>query len=161
MSGKGWRCWAYSSSSRNQIWNIAASKPARMASFTTPGRTQLPMGINKGAQSRSVSAATLRERMPTEMTTLSAGIKISLPSLSSTKCSAITDEGVQAVDKDGREILIPADSVVISVGMRPLSAAVEALRDCAPEFIPIGNCVRPGVVKDAIRAGFDAAMFQI
>ncbi len=79
----------------------------------------------------------------------------------STKCSAITAEGVQAVDKDGREILLPADNVVISVGMRPLSAAVEALRDCAPVFIPIGNCVRPGVVKDAIRAGFDAAMFQI
>lgn len=79
----------------------------------------------------------------------------------STKCSAVTDAGVQAVDKDGKDILIPADSVVISVGMRPLSAQVEALRDCAPLFIPIGNCVRPGVVKDAIRAGFDAAMFQI
>ncbi|MGN0968713.1 MAG: FAD-dependent oxidoreductase, partial [Oscillospiraceae bacterium] len=79
----------------------------------------------------------------------------------STKCSAITEAGVQAVDKDGKEILLPADNVVISVGMRPLSAAAEALRDCAPLFIPIGNCVRPGVVKDAIRGGFDAAMFQI
>ena len=79
----------------------------------------------------------------------------------STKCSAITDAGVQAVDKDGKELLIPADNVVISVGMRPLSVAAEALRDSAPVFIPIGNCVRPGVVKDAIRAGFDAAMFQI
>lgn len=79
----------------------------------------------------------------------------------STKCSAITDEGVQAVDKDGSDILIPADNVVLSVGMRPLSAQSEALRNCAPIFIPIGNCVRPGVVKDAIRAGFDAAMFQI
>ena len=77
----------------------------------------------------------------------------------SVKCSAITDEGVLAVDKDGSEILLSADTVVISVGMRPLSVAAEALRDCAPEFIPIGNCVRPGIVKDAIRAGFDAAMF--
>ena len=77
----------------------------------------------------------------------------------STKCSAITEQGVEAVDQDGKDILIPADNVVISVGMRPLSAASEALRDCAPTFIPIGNCVRPGVVKDAIRAGFDAAMF--
>ena len=77
----------------------------------------------------------------------------------STKCSAITDEGVAAVDKDGKDILIPADNVVISVGMRPLATASEALRDCAPDFIPIGNCVRPGQVKDAIRAGYDAAMF--
>ena len=68
---------------------------------------------------------------------------------------------MQAVDQDGKEILLPADNVVVSVGMRSLSAAAETLRDCAPLFIPIGNCVRPGVVKDAIRAGFDAAMFQL
>lgn len=85
------------------------------------------------------------------------GIKI----YPSTRCSAITDAGVQALDKDGSEVLIPADNVVISVGMRPRTADSEALRDCAPIFIPIGNCVRPGVVKDAIRAGYDAAMFQI
>lgn len=78
-----------------------------------------------------------------------------------TKCSAITDAGVAAVDRDGRDILIPADHVVISVGMRPLTAAAEVLCDCAPLFIPVGNCMRPGMVKDAIRAGFDAAMFQI
>ena len=68
---------------------------------------------------------------------------------------------MQALDKDGSEVLIPADNVVISVGMRPRTADSEALRGCAPIFIPIGNCVRPGVVKDAIRAGYDAAMFQI
>ena len=79
----------------------------------------------------------------------------------STKCKAITDAGVEAEDKDGNDILIPADNVIISVGMRPLTAQSEALRDCAPTFIPVGNCVRPGVVFDAIRAGFDAAMFQI
>lgn len=78
-----------------------------------------------------------------------------------TKCSAVTDAGVQAVGPDGAELLLPADNVVISVGMRPESAQAETLRDCAPLFIPIGNCVRPGVVKDAIRTGFDAAMFQI
>ena len=79
----------------------------------------------------------------------------------STKCKAITDAGVEAEDKDGNDLLIPADNVIISVGMRPLAAQSEALRDCAPIFIPIGNCVRPGVVCDAVRAGFDAAMFQI
>ncbi len=79
----------------------------------------------------------------------------------STRCTAITDAGVEAEDKDGNDILIPADNVIISVGMRPRTDQSEALRDCAPVFIPIGNCVRPGVVKDAIRAGFDAAMFQI
>lgn len=77
----------------------------------------------------------------------------------STRCSAVTDEGVLAERADGKPILIPADDVIISVGMRPLTAQAEALRACAPVFLPIGNCVRPGTVKDAIRAGFDAAMF--
>lgn len=79
----------------------------------------------------------------------------------SSTCHAITEHGVTVLTGDGKELLIPAESVVIAAGMRPLRAQAEALRDCAPEFIPIGNCVRPGVVKDAIRAGFDAAMFQI
>ena len=77
----------------------------------------------------------------------------------STKCSAVTEEGVLAVDQEGNELRIPADHVVISVGMKPRTHVVESLRDCAPEFIPIGNCVRPGQIKDAIRAGYDAAMF--
>ncbi len=77
----------------------------------------------------------------------------------SIKCSAIDDAGVHGTDAEGKDVLIEADNVVIAAGMRPLSAAAEALRDCAPEFIPIGNCVRPGQVKDAIRAGFDAAMY--
>jgi 2,4-dienoyl-CoA reductase-like NADH-dependent reductase (Old Yellow Enzyme family)/thioredoxin reductase len=79
----------------------------------------------------------------------------------STKCKAITDDGVEAEGPDGKKILLPADTVVISVGMRPRAAASEALRDCAPIFIPIGNCVRPNQVQAAIRGGFDAAMYQI
>jgi 2,4-dienoyl-CoA reductase-like NADH-dependent reductase (Old Yellow Enzyme family)/thioredoxin reductase len=77
-----------------------------------------------------------------------------------TTCRAITETGVEVTDADGNDKLIPADSIVISVGMRSRAAESEALRFCAPQFIPIGNCVRPGMVKDAIRAGYDAAMFM-
>jgi 2,4-dienoyl-CoA reductase-like NADH-dependent reductase (Old Yellow Enzyme family)/thioredoxin reductase len=76
------------------------------------------------------------------------------------KCRGITAAGVEITDADGNDRLIPADTVVISVGMRPRESESETLRFCAPQFIPIGNCVRPGVVKDAIRAGYDAAMFM-
>jgi 2,4-dienoyl-CoA reductase-like NADH-dependent reductase (Old Yellow Enzyme family)/thioredoxin reductase len=76
-----------------------------------------------------------------------------------TRCSAITDAGVEALNASGDPIFLPADTVVISVGMRSREEESEKLRFCAPRFIPIGNCVRPGVVKDAIRAGYDAAMF--
>ena len=77
----------------------------------------------------------------------------------STKCSSITEDGVHALDKDGKEIFIPAQTVVISCGMRSRIPESEALRYCAPVFIPIGTVVKPGVIKDAIRAGYDAAMF--
>ncbi len=76
-----------------------------------------------------------------------------------TKCRAIEDNGIRALNADGEEIFLDADTVVIAVGMRPREAAVERLRDCAPEFFPIGNCVAAGQVKNAIRGGFDAAMF--
>ena len=77
----------------------------------------------------------------------------------STKCSAVTAEGIISAGSDGKEVTIPCDSVVISVGMRPLTEASEALRDCAPEFIAIGNCVKASQVQDAVRAGYDAGMF--
>lgn len=78
--------------------------------------------------------------------------------ITNTRCTGITDEGVNAV-RDGKEAFIPADTVVLACGMKPLEEESEALRFCAPVFIPIGSVVRPGVIKDAIRAGFDAAMF--
>ncbi|MBR6259561.1 MAG: hypothetical protein IKR21_05055 [Oscillospiraceae bacterium] len=80
--------------------------------------------------------------------------------LKNTKCLAVTEEGVSAETPEG-EKLIPADTVVIAVGLRPNSREAEALRDCAPIFIPIGNCVAPSQVQGAIRSGYDAAAFQI
>ena len=79
----------------------------------------------------------------------------------STKCLAINDEGVLAEGPDGKEITIPADTVVMAVGLRSRTEDVEALRNCAPVFIPIGNCVAPSQVQGATRGGFDAAYFQL
>lgn len=76
-----------------------------------------------------------------------------------TSCSAIESNGVRVQSKDGKEYLIEADSVVLSVGMRSRTAQAEALRFCAPEYVAIGNCVRPGIVQNAIRGGYDAATF--
>ena len=75
-----------------------------------------------------------------------------------TKCTAVTDDGVTALGRDGTEVFFPADTAVISVGMRPLADEVEALRNTAPEFVVIGNCASVGQVEAAIRAGYDAAI---
>ena len=81
--------------------------------------------------------------------------------LTETRCQEIRKEGVLVRTASGKESLIKADSVILAVGLTPDTAAVESLRDCAPIFIPIGNCVKPSQVQGAIRTGFDAAYFQI
>ena len=59
----------------------------------------------------------------------------------STKCSAIGDHTVEAVGPDGGTVSFPADTVVLSVGMRPLQDLALSFRECAPQVIPIGTCV--------------------
>ena len=77
----------------------------------------------------------------------------------------IVDRGVRVRTPGGKEELLPADTVLYAVGMRPDSIQVEALRasDDYQMFMPIGDCV-PGSaitakgIKDAIHGGYFAAM---
>jgi thioredoxin reductase len=73
-------------------------------------------------------------------------------------CCEITNEGVVAAGADGERTVIPADTVVVAVGYRPLTEVVDALVGTAPEFMTIGDCVRPRRLLNAIRMGYDAGM---
>jgi len=75
-----------------------------------------------------------------------------------TTVKAITKEGVVAVDADGKETTYPADTIFCAVGMKSHTDEVEALRDVAMEFIPVGDCVCPGKVQTAIHHGYYAAL---
>ena len=77
----------------------------------------------------------------------------------SARCTAIGDHTVEAQREDGSVVTIPADTVILAVGMRARTALAESFRECAPQVMDIGNCMKPGQVKEAIRSGFDAAMF--
>lgn len=70
----------------------------------------------------------------------------------------VTDEGLVCADAEGNEILYAADTVICSVGQRPLEAAADALRDCAPEVVNIGDCVRPGTATQANFRAYFAAL---
>ena len=76
----------------------------------------------------------------------------------STKVKAITKEGVVAVDKDGNEMVFPADTILCAVGLKSRSAEVEALRDMVTEFVPIGDCVTVGQARTAIHHGYYAGL---
>lgn len=93
--------------------------------------------------------ALLRELELSDNITLYTGVR----------CTEITDEGVMGVDKDGNEILIKAETIISSVGLKPLSKDINSLsRSGVPEFIWIGDCMKPAKVTEAIHSGFNAAM---
>jgi 2,4-dienoyl-CoA reductase-like NADH-dependent reductase (Old Yellow Enzyme family)/thioredoxin reductase len=75
-----------------------------------------------------------------------------------TKGKAITEKGLLCEGRDGKEVLYEADTVICAIGYKALTSVVEQLRDTAPEFYYIGDCVRPRKVTEAIRTGYDTAM---
>jgi NADPH-dependent 2,4-dienoyl-CoA reductase/sulfur reductase-like enzyme len=74
------------------------------------------------------------------------------------KCTRITEEGVFAVNEKGEERFYDADTVLLAVGLKPRAAMVESMRDCAPDFVVIGDCLRPATVMEAIHTGYFSAM---
>lgn len=76
----------------------------------------------------------------------------------STKCKAVTAEGVVAITPDGQEQLFEADTVICALGLRPRAALVDELRKTKHNFIPIGDCVKTQQVTQAVRLGYDVAV---
>jgi 2,4-dienoyl-CoA reductase-like NADH-dependent reductase (Old Yellow Enzyme family)/thioredoxin reductase len=76
------------------------------------------------------------------------------------KVTAIEKNGVKAVDKDGKEVFIEADTVVFALGMKANREETEALRAAAGDtpVYEIGDCVRAAKVYEAIKEGYLAAM---
>jgi pyruvate/2-oxoglutarate dehydrogenase complex dihydrolipoamide dehydrogenase (E3) component len=76
------------------------------------------------------------------------------------KVTAIEKNGVKAVDSEGKEAFIPADTVVYALGMKANRKETEALHAAAGDtpVYEIGDCVRAAKVYDAIKEGYLAAM---
>ena len=78
------------------------------------------------------------------------GVKL----INGAKSIEIIDTGVQYIDKDGKKMTLPADTVIPT---RPLSASLDLfnkLKDKAPEVYAIGDCIEPKMIVDAVAAGF-------
>lgn len=70
-----------------------------------------------------------------------------------TKLKEITDDGLIATDKRGKEILIKGDKVIMSVGYVP-SPIVEGNK----KAYFVGNCQEVGNLRTVIWSGWDVAM---
>ncbi len=69
----------------------------------------------------------------------------------------ITDEGV-ACEKDGKEMTVPADTVVNARGAVSNEELAQALEGKVPIIYKIGDCVEPRTALDATREGFDIGL---
>jgi 2,4-dienoyl-CoA reductase-like NADH-dependent reductase (Old Yellow Enzyme family)/thioredoxin reductase len=74
-----------------------------------------------------------------------------------TKCVGVTSEGAR-LEKDGKEEVIAADSIVFCIGQAPELETVNKVRNSAPRFCSVGDCVEPGKIIQATRTGFFSAM---
>jgi pyruvate/2-oxoglutarate dehydrogenase complex dihydrolipoamide dehydrogenase (E3) component len=76
------------------------------------------------------------------------------------KVTAIEKNGIKAVDKDGKEAFVEADTVVYALGMKANREVTEALRAAAGDtpVYEIGDCVRAAKVYEAVKEGYLAAM---
>jgi 2,4-dienoyl-CoA reductase-like NADH-dependent reductase (Old Yellow Enzyme family)/thioredoxin reductase len=74
------------------------------------------------------------------------------------RLTEVTETGAKVKDKDGRELIIACDTVVLSVGVRPRYDVVNELQGAAPDVYVIGDCRRErSNIFHAVTDGFNAA----
>ena len=76
----------------------------------------------------------------------------------STKCRAITPEGVTAEGPNGEDLCFEADTIICTVGLSPRTEKADELRRTEKEFVAIGDCTKSAKVLEAVAAGYNAGM---
>lgn len=61
-------------------------------------------------------------------------------------------------NSDGEQILLKADKVIAATGSAPNDDVVDRLRDTVIDFVWIGDCYQPGLIRTAVRQGYDTAL---
>jgi 2-enoate reductase len=77
--------------------------------------------------------------------------------LTDTALSEVTDEGVIVVDKSSQKITVPADTVVIAVGLVPDRELCSSLKDSVPNLHVVGDAVEARNIMHAIWDAYEAA----
>ncbi len=74
------------------------------------------------------------------------------------RCERIAPDHVVIRGEDGTAEELPADHVILSAGMRPLSEQAHSYYGITPETAMVGDCVRPRIIMDAVFEGHTFAM---
>lgn len=74
------------------------------------------------------------------------------------RLEGVGDREITVIDRYGAKTGIPADTVVLASGFKPVRNLVESLRkDASLQVFEVGDCVRPRKIFDAIHEGHLAA----
>ena len=84
--------------------------------------------------------------------------KYNIKVMTNTRGKAVTEEGLLCTGPKGEEVLYKADTIVCAVGQKALTNVVDRLRGTAPEFYPIGDCLRVQKINEAVKAGYYIAL---
>ena len=86
--------------------------------------------------------------------------EMGIRSMVKTICKEIKENGVLVEDELGREDFIPANTVVLALGMKARTDEVKKLCEAAGDLpvFEIGDCVRAAKVGEAVQEGYTAAM---
>jgi len=68
----------------------------------------------------------------------------------------IGEDALIAKDSNGKEVRIPADNIIIALGMRSDNDLVKSLEEITEELYVTGDCITPAKVGEAIHSGFVA-----
>ncbi|MDF2655849.1 MAG: FAD-dependent oxidoreductase [Bacillota bacterium] len=77
--------------------------------------------------------------------------------IASGRCIEVGPKSVTYV-KDSKTTTVETDSVILSVGMRPLSALADSFMGITEEYAQAGDCIRARSVEEATREGYYAGI---
>jgi 2,4-dienoyl-CoA reductase (NADPH2) len=73
------------------------------------------------------------------------------------KYNSITDASVNITTKEGQTQAIRADTIIPVVPLLPNKELLDEVQGKAKEIYSIGDCSEPGIIMDAVAAGYDVA----
>jgi 2,4-dienoyl-CoA reductase-like NADH-dependent reductase (Old Yellow Enzyme family)/thioredoxin reductase len=74
------------------------------------------------------------------------------------KYGQITPKGISLTDKEGKEVFLEADNIVLAAGSKAEKSLGEALKGKYLEFFEVGDCIEPRRIREAIEEAIWAAV---
>ena len=84
-------------------------------------------------------------------------VKKGVSMMAEVTCEEITDIGLTIITKEGRRLLIQADTIVSATALSPNTELQETLNGKASEIYSIGDCQEPRLIINAISDGYHIA----